>query len=351
MNKLSGDPGHPVQYDVANQNWFIHTNRFSEIHEYIIRGEGADGEAGDGDGDDFISTFLRKPDTRNLDDKVYRLRYVIPKESNNAKPPTPGYVIQSSSTTGVRNNDDFTLNTISIDDYEYNRNTRFISNCEQVGDVVQVATDKPHNLSVGDKIKVSNITSTNNPTGSLARGFNGEYRVLQIRDARNFDYDITDVNGFTRDPGVFTNDVNDRTILLPRFERKDNGSNIFVYRVEQITEFASGIRDGIYHLFCVNGGNRVDDTFTERTYNQPIEDFYPQLDLDNIRQNPSSTTTFAARAPLGRTFIDDLQNSLTRETIDKLYLSGNRGVITDVSVVEDLPNDTQRRLITLDRVT
>ena len=67
-----------------------------------------------------------------------------------------------------------------------------------------------------------------------------------------------------------------------------------------ITEFVEGIRDGIYHLFLVNGGNKVNETFTDRTYNQPIEDLYPQMDLDNIRDNPPSVVTFANRAPLGK---------------------------------------------------
>ena len=71
-----------------------------------------------------------------------------------------------------------------------------------------------------------------------------------------FRYDSTDLEGFLRTPGAFTNDTNERNILLPRFQRKDAQINAFVYRVEMITEFVEGIRDGIYHLFLVNGGNR-----------------------------------------------------------------------------------------------
>ena len=50
------------------------------------------------EGFDFVLYTERKSDNRSLDDKLYRLRYVVPKESVNAKPPTPGYVIQDSST-------------------------------------------------------------------------------------------------------------------------------------------------------------------------------------------------------------------------------------------------------------
>ena len=86
----------------------------------------------------------------------------------------------------------------------------------------------------------------------------------------------------------------------------------------QIIDFEEGIRDGIYHLYLVNGGNKVTETFTDRAYNQPIEDLYPQLDLDNLRPNPPSSTTFANRFPLGRSTIDEQQNSITRETIDRV---------------------------------
>ena len=349
-DKNAGDPGHPLQYDTTNKNWFIHTNRNSEIFQYISTGKGSTGQEGADDGDDFVTTFKRTADNRNLDDKLYRLRYVIPKETTNAKPPTPGYVIQDSSTTGVRNNDDFTLTEIGINDYGYDRNTRFIVGCQVVQNRIEVRSEKPHQLSVGDKIEVVNVTSADNPNGTGIRGYNGEFRVVRVRDARNFDYDLTDVNGFTRNPtGPSTNNTNDRNILLPRFIRKDNENNAFVYRIEEITPFQEGIRDGIYHLFCVNGANKVTETFTERAYNQPIEDLYPQLDIDNLRQNPPATTTFAARAPLGRTFIDEQQNSLTRETIDKIYKSYNKGIVVDSEVVQTGTGTTISLQIELDR--
>ena len=61
--------------------------------------------------------------------------------------------------------------------------------------------------------------------------------VTQVINARLFRYNIQDVNGFVRTPGLFTNNTNDRNILLPRFERKDNQVNGYVYRIEPIVEF------------------------------------------------------------------------------------------------------------------
>ena len=323
-DKEAGDLGHPMQYDYVNRNWFVKTNRNSAIYQYIKNNPLSN------DGGDFVSKFERKSDNRNLDDKLYRLRYVLPKESPNAKPPTPGYVIQASSSTSARNSDDFIIDTISADDYEYNRNPRFIVKVtlENTTGEVEVRTEKPHQLSIGDKVRIINVTSDDNEDAVPSQGYNGEFLVTSIDNARVFRYSSTDVNGFRREPtSDSTNDTNDRNILLPRFERKDAQVNAFVYRVEEITNFVEGIRDGIYHLFCVNGGNRVTETFTERAYNQPIEDLYPQTDLDNERSNPPSATTFANRAPLGRTTIDEQQNSLTRETIDRITKSTNKAII------------------------
>tara|TARA_B100001059_G_scaffold53260_2_gene47300 strand:- start:3804 stop:10037 length:6234 start_codon:yes stop_codon:yes gene_type:complete len=324
-DKSAGEPGHPMQFDDIVGNWFVHTNSNSELYQYIILNPTSQ------EGFDFVSYYLRASDNRSLDDKLYRLRYVIPKETSNAKPPTPGYVIQSSSTTGARNNDDFDLTTLTFRDYEYDRNPRYIVDCNYIPITaeIEVRSQIPHQLSVGDKINTLNITSTKNPDAVDGRGYDGEFLVTRVDNARVFRYSSTDIKGFTRDliGDLFTNDTNDRNILLPRFQRKDNQTDVFVYRIEEIVAFTEGVRDGIYHLFCVNGSNAVTETFTKRNYNQPIEDLYPQLDTDNINNNPASSVTFAARAPLGKVSIDNKQTSITRETIDKLTKSQNENVI------------------------
>ena len=326
-DKNPGDAGHPLQYDEINSQWFLFTEGNSGIYQYIKNNPTSN------DGNDFISQFERKSDNRSLDDKLYRVRYVIPKEALNAKPPTPGYIIQSSSTTGALTSDDFEKTTLKIDDYEYDRNTRYIVNCKVAGNnkEVEVRTEKPHNLNIGDKILITNVESTDNPSAFQGRGYDGEFLVTNIDDARNFRYSLTDITNFTRTPGNFTNDTNDRNILLPRFSRKDGQINAFVYRIDVIVDFQEGIRDGVYHLYLVNGGNKVDETFTSRAYNQPIEDLYPQLDLDNLRPNPPSSTTFANRAPLGRTTIDEQQNSITRETIDRVMSARNLNLVKSTS--------------------
>ena len=324
-DKTPGEAGHPIQYDDVAGNWFVHTNTNSEVYQYIAANPTST------EGFDFVTFYRREGDNRSLEDKIYRLRYVIPKETINAKPPTPGYVIQQSSTTGARDNDDFILTDLTFSDYEYDRNPRYIVDCNfvSISSEVEVRSEIPHQLFVGDKINILNVTSTNNVDAVSNRGYNGEFLVTRITDARTFRYSSTDVNGFTRNlvGDFFTNDTNDRNILLPRFQRKDDQVNTFVYRVEEISPFTETIRDGIYHLFCVNGSNQVEETFTDRFYNQPIEDLYPQLDTDNTNNNYESSVTFANSSPLGKVNIDSLQTSITRETIDKLTKSSSTNII------------------------
>jgi microcystin-dependent protein len=328
-DKTPGEAGHPIQYDDVAGNWFVHTNTNSELYQYI----GANPTSTEGF--DFVTFYRREGDNRSLEDKIYRLRYVIPKETINAKPPTPGYVIQQSSTTGARDNDDFILTDLTFSDYEYDRNPRYIVDCNfvSISSEVEVRSEIPHQLFVGDKINILNVTSTNNADAVNNRGYNGEFLVSRIIDARTFRYSSTDVNGFTRNlvGNFFTNDTNDRNILLPRFQRKDDQVNTFVYRVEEISPFTETIRDGIYHLFCVNGSNQVEETFTDRFYNQPIEDLYPQLDTDNTNNNYESSVTFANSSPLGKVNIDSKQTSITRETIDKLTKSSSTNIIAGFS--------------------
>ena len=122
--------------------------------------------------------------------------------------------------------------------------------------------------SEGNKVRIQNIISSDNPDATATLGYNGEFIVTRIDSARLFRYSTTDVNGFTRNPGTFQNDTNTRNVATTTsFQRKDNLANIFIYRIEEIVPFRQGLRDGIYHLFLVNGSNQVTQTFTDRKYN------------------------------------------------------------------------------------
>ena len=98
----TGDIGHPVQYDNTIGQWYINVNDNNEIYNTVV-GLGTT-SLGAATPKTFIS---RTPDNRGLDDGVYKVRYVVPKDSTVlGRPPEDSFVIQESSTTvGFTNNE------------------------------------------------------------------------------------------------------------------------------------------------------------------------------------------------------------------------------------------------------
>ena len=71
-------------------------------------------------------------------------------------------------------------------------------------------------------------------------------------------------------------------------------------------------------MFALNSSNNIPVEFTDSEYSQNVVDVYPQLDRDNINENPPASKTFALRSPLGQVITNDPLKSITRETTDKL---------------------------------
>ena len=117
--------------------------------------------------DNDITYFLRRDDDRSIDEKIYKLRYVVPKELVNARDPIEGFILQDSSSTNVTANADFTKPTLTSNDYEFDRNTRFISmlTFDSGTNKVTLRSDKPHNVNVGDQILIRNAQSSTNSDG------------------------------------------------------------------------------------------------------------------------------------------------------------------------------------------
>jgi len=338
-DKISGDVGSPIQYDPSNKNWYIHTNANNEIYNFLVsQGVASLGERSN------ISYVKRISDSRSIDEKIYKLRVVIPKEVANSRTPVDGYVIQESSTTGIRTDGDFTLTSIGSSDYFYNRNPRFISSCTVTSSTVTALSELPHNLQIGDKIIVTNVTDSNNTVGTANSSYNGTFTVTSITDDKTFTYSTTDVNGIIHSPGTFTNNINSRTSSLPRFQRNDLQSNYFIYRNEVIKPYIEGTQDGIYHLYVLNAKNQIPDQFTNLKYSQNVVDLYPQLDRDNIDDNPPSAVSFAKRSPLGDVVTNDLKKSITRETIDDVVQTFGVGL-----GIATVFNSTTSSVLTFDR--
>jgi hypothetical protein len=313
-DKEPNDLGSPIQWDSNRSNWFVHTNANNSIYtECATYGTATLGSSTN------ITYIKRSTDSRSIDEKIYKLRVVIPKETLYARDPVEGYVLQDSSSTGVRGVSDFTLTSLSSADYAYNRNPRFISTCSVTSNTVTVVAELPHRLNVGDSINVLNVTDTNNTTGVANSSYNGTFTVASISstDDKTFTYSTTDTSGIVHTPGSFTNDVNTRTTVLPRFQRNNLQSNYYIYRNEVITNYSYGVQDGVYHIYALNAKNAVPVQFTDTKYSQNVVNLYPQLDRDNLSENPYSTSSFALRSPVGQVATSDVQKSITRETSDQ----------------------------------
>ncbi len=331
-DKTSGDIGSPIQFDTTANNWYITVNAANQIYNQI----NTLGVAGLSETTD-LTYVKRIVDDRSLDEKIYKVRVVIPKELSAAKDPEDGFILQESSTTGARE-DDFTRTNITTADFEYNKNPRFITTCTLASTTVTVLTSLPHGLNVGDLVIIRNVTDSSNPSGLYDRGYNGKFAVASIVNDMSFTHSVIDVNGKTHTPGsTSTNDIDSRTTAsqirdLPRFERNDWQSNLYIYRNEIISSYVEGSQDGIYHLYVLNANNKITEEFTNLEYSQSPVDLYPQLDRDNVEANPQSAKTFALRSPIGDTNTSDLKKSITRETVDKLSnILGVGKTITSVS--------------------
>ena len=338
-DKEAGEIGHPIQYDPTD-GWYITTNENSQIRTKILEQK----QIADADPDDDIkpikrtdiSFFFRVTDTRSLDDKIFKTRVSIPKEVQNGKNIQNGFVLQESSSTNVRTVNDLTIGAGSIldeSDFAYKRNQRFISSCGftagsgSVPGTVTVETERPHNLQNGDLVQIDGIKNSDNTSGARGRGYNIEANVTVI-DNMTFKYDAP-VTLSTQPTNNFRIDkVNGISIAssIPRFTRKDLQSNLYFYRNDVVTTYDEGVETGVYHGYQLFADLKVPTEFDDNEYGQTVVDLYPQLDRDNYNDTPRAAKSFALRSPLGKVATNDLQKSVTRESIDKLLFNFGSGL-------------------------
>ena len=331
-DKKPNDAGHPIQYDASANQWFVHTSATGNTIQSNLGSFTTDN----------ITYVLRKDDDRSLDEKIYKLRYVVPKELTNGRDPLDSFVLQDSSSTNVLANSDFTKTSITANDYAFDRNTRFISQASFDGteQLAKIRSDKPHNLNVGDQIVIRNVQSSTNSNALPNKGYNGTFIVSEITNDKEFRYSPVDTLGVTHTTGTFTNSTQTRTTLLPRFDRNDNSGNFFVYRTEVITPYIEGVQDGVFHLFVLNSNNAMDEPsgeFAELKYNQNIVNLFPEYDRDNVNANPPAAVSYAKRFPIGEVVTNDLKKSVTRETANQ-FLKNFDGSIGITSVTNNNTN-------------
>jgi hypothetical protein len=330
-DKNSGDIGHPIQFDSTINQWYINVASAStenSIYPTIVSlGATVLGQA-------TPRTFInRRPDTRNLLDSIYRVRYVIPAASGitSARPPIDGYVIQESNNTLATTNTEvesyYSPTTVSITNSNQQRNFRIIADASYSGGVAEIITELPHNLSIGSQVEINNVKSSNNTEGTANLGYNGTHFVVGISSTKQFTYSLAE------NPGTFDKSQTvSRTTSLPTFSRKKYEGTYYVYRSQEIQKYVAGQQDGIYQLFVINSSNRPNvSPFTEQRFSQPIQYFYPQTNRDNPNSDPKSSVSFAVARPVGQVVIDDPQHSITKETLENELKDSGVGVgITDI---------------------
>jgi hypothetical protein len=324
-DKNPGEIGHPIQFDGTQGQWYIKVaTSDNTIYPTIISlGSGVLGEATP------RTFFNRLTDDRNATDTIYRVRYVLPSDSGaTARPPSDGFIVQeSNTTTGATNSEIQTyFGTGSITNVNEQRNFKFIANAVWSSNTVDVTTELPHNLTVGSQVEILNITSTNNATGEPNLGFNGTFTVTAVENTKHFSYALT------TNPGTFTSDTSNRTTSLPHFRRKKFNNTYYVYRTEEAQRYVAGEQDGIYYLTLVNASNTPSVApFRNEKFSQPVKELYPQINRDNPEADPEETKSFASSSLIGEVVVNDVRNSLTKETINKVFTDSDIGIgLTDI---------------------
>jgi len=316
-DKLPGDFAHPVQYSTSNSNWYVKTSTSTSentIKNALISNKNTIGPRTN------KSFFERKEDTRSLGDKIYKLRFVIPKTYQEARPPIPGFVIQESSTVGVTTATDFTDN---VPDATVLRNLRILKSVDRDSNtgITTIVTEKPHNYEVGDEVKILNVKSSGNTVGAANTGYNITRKVVGITSSKGLEV------SFANDPGSFINTLSTRNNGLPTISRKTSKETFVVYRVETLKAHEYNKQDGVYHLICIDGSIKPTvNEFGSETFNQQIENLYPQFDADNFVMDPSPAASFAVNEPIGKVVTNSLQYSVTKEFANRFAVSNGLGI-------------------------
>ena len=199
-DKIPGEIGHPIQYDPNTYTvnsvsgvvggWYILGSATGT--NTIYSGFNTGTNAVDIDERNSATYVLRKSETRALNDRIYRLRYVIPKDfkgDNIAKKPEKNYVLQESKTVLEE-----VLSSDGITDAISHRNARIIAGVTTSAtdsSVSVVTTEIAHKLSVGDRVRIKNVKSSTNTTSADNSGYNGFFTITSTPSSKTFSYTNT----------------------------------------------------------------------------------------------------------------------------------------------------------------
>jgi hypothetical protein len=334
-DKSAGDLGHPVQWDATQSQWYINVSTGStaaSIYKQLFdRGVAELGET-------TPRTFvLRKPTDRNVEGSIYKMRYVLPKDSPTlGRPPVDGFILQESnnidgaSDAEVEKYLSFDSQTLS-NSTEF-RNFKFIADGEwsSLDNKATIRTELPHNLTTDSQVEITNVISGFNTTGKANLGFNGTFNVTDIVSRKEFKISVA------TNPGDFTSDTSIRNQNLPKLKKKKHEGTFVVYKSDEIQRYVQNEQDGVYHLTVINSSNTPNVApFTGVKLSQPLDNLYPEYDRDNPNSDPYASKCFAVADPIGKVVVNDPEKSITKETV--ISALENYGVgfgVTDI-VSED----------------
>ena len=324
-DKVTGEAGHPIQFDSSEGQWYVNSSNSTFVNQVYtgITGLGT-AITGEITGGTFIK---REIDNRGLEERIYKMRYVVPKEFKNGRQPSEGFILQESKNVGVGS---ASFLDVSVTDPTQLRNPRIITTATYNGatERATIKTELAHNFSIGDQVTIKNVLSVNNSTGTATTAYNGTYEVYSIDDPRRFQVSVV-----TGDPGLFLNSVNDRTTqqqveALPTVQRSRLRDSLYIYNSRQIKEHIPGAdgQDGVYAITAICGSIQPEQNIgygvSNKKFSQNIVDLYPQQDRDNYSSDPQPAISHARKSPLGKVLTNDRRFSITRESGD-IFLENN----------------------------
>ena len=340
-DKNPGDPGHPIQWDDLNKNWYIlahpsltYNKIFPALNTIGV------GVIGKETGTTYIK---RRVDNRSLLDRLYRLRYVIPKEHVNARAPKPGFILQESKTVGIGS---ASFLTADLSNPTQLRNPKIIKNATYNSQVMTFTTEERHRLQPGDLVTIRNVESVNNPLNTFKIGFNGVFPVDTVVTAKQFT-----VSGISTDPGAFLNENNQRTTQqqiedLPTVQRSKAVDTFTVYRVAESRPHIPGTsgQDGVYNITMICGSIPLDKDLgfgvSMKSFSQDVRNLYPQQDRDNYESDPQPAITYANAEVIGEVITNDRKKSLTREALSYFMQGQQVGFAVTGAVITGTGNTT-----------
>ena len=349
-DKNPGDPGHPMQFDETTYTinnvpntvggWYLTgaSNLSNTIFPALVSiGVGVIGE-------ETGTTFLkRRVDNRSLLDRLYRLRYVIPKEHINARAPKPGFILQESKTVGVGS---ASFLSADLSNPTQLKNVKIIKTASWNAQTISYETEEPHRLQKGDIVTIRNIDSVNNSTGTFKLGYNGEFGIDNIISTKKFT-----VTGISTDPGLFLNQVNQRTTqqqieALPTVQRSKALDSFTVYRVQENKPHVPGTsgQDGVYNITMVCASIPLDKDLgfgvSTKSFQQDVRNLYPQQDRDNYDSDPEPTITHASAAVIGEVITNNKKKSITKESLGYFMQGQQVGFAATGAVITGTGNTT-----------